>query len=211
MIKNDYELLKEIKNGVNVEENNYFLYEKYTPMINKHASYLFSKFKNYNSELKNDYKQDAYFSMLDAIKSTNLDLVTYNQDEWLFVGRFWFYLKGLSKKYFKKIIKNPMDIDLLEGTNYVGYFQGYQDCYLEIYEKILSKINTMVYMEIGLKPKYKFVNFNNDHIEVLNYRLQGFHIDEIKNIMNKSYGWVHLKLYELSCLIKNEFGIEYSF
>jgi hypothetical protein len=191
-MKNDFLLIQEIKNGEFLEENYITLYKKYIPMINKHASYLFSKFKKYNSELKNDYKQDAYFAMLEAINSTNLDLVTYNKNDWLFVGRFWFYLKGLSKKYYKRIVRSPIDIELFEESSYVGYFQGYQDCYNEIYERVCLKVS-------------------DNHKKVLEYRLQGFSLKEIKDLMSKSYGWVHLKLYQISELVKKEFGVEYSF
>lgn len=201
--KNDFTLLKEIKEEKSLKQNLEILYKRYFPMINKYSSRLFS-----DEGTKQDYKQEAYLVMLEAIKSTNLDIITYNSDKWLFVGRLGFYLKNLKKKYIKKSIKNLKNLknlDSFEGTNIVGYSQGFNDSYFEIYERIESKINT------GTCISNRLIKINQNHLSVLNYRLQGYSLEEIRKMMNKSYGWVHFKLEHLSYLIIEEFGIEYSF
>jgi hypothetical protein len=92
---NDGDLVKAIQQGF---ASPLVLYTRYLPMIYKYgfkAKYNFDTTRD--NDFVEDYKQEAYFWLLDAIAYTKADKIT--GPNWKFEYVFYYFLKNLSNKF----------------------------------------------------------------------------------------------------------------
>lgn len=191
--KSDYQLIKEIKENINCLKNYEVLYKRYYRMIKKHAFSI--RICTRVRQIDKDFIQDAYFYLVKAVKSVDLNKITYNKDGWLFLNQLWFFLKIEAKRYRKTELKHLYyDIDLLSD-----YLADYRDNESNIFNNEKFYIKTII-SEIDLSDDKKIV---------FDLRLQGYTIHEIKDIVHKSYGWVHLELSKILNYLKMKLLKEY--
>lgn len=188
--KNDYTLIEEIKGKKRITENLEILYGRYYRLIKKHSNILLSNFRFYdNSEVKKDFEQDCFIAMLDSISAVDLKKIKHFKDDWLFIKYFWFYIKNLKKKYIcDRVNKKSYSLEVTEENKPIIYYHNFKETHNEIYD-FIEKSNI-----ISITQK-----------SIFKYRCDGYTINEIKDKMRISYGLVHLHIFKLSEIVRNNF------
>lgn len=101
----DYQLMKSIKDGVDVKRNKVALYKKYLPLIRKFAFQFGIRMKT--KMYYEDYIQEAYFQFEKTVKWVNLQEVENAPENFYFYAPFSYGLRALSirlkKKYHKMV------------------------------------------------------------------------------------------------------------
>lgn len=184
----DYELVKQGKEG-KLKESTLSLYTKYLPLI-RHCSKMVSY---HGREIQRDFVQDAYFEVEKCINSTKLEFIEKVQDKWMMSKRLRFYLSNLSLKYNKERSK---EVYVEDNT----YFENVEDLSMVplfqhvIVEEVMTVVRTSK-------------NITNQQRDILDRRLKGQTIEEIKQV--HPINTIQYLLYKIGVVIKNEIGREY--
>jgi DNA-directed RNA polymerase specialized sigma24 family protein len=192
----DLEIVKKIKKGR--KDLIITLYKRYTPMMQHYANRVFGHFKIIPPirQLKEDFIQDSYFKLLDAIRYCNISKIVKDKTKdqivnWKFKFIFGYFLRKLVYEYYTvhyRGHKNTIDIDTLE--NYLVGDNG--DSY---------------YLPACKEAFYKKLTPNQRRC--VKYREQGLSSKEIARKINYSKQWVAVLLLEAKKIASKEFQVDY--
>ena len=184
-MKSDYDLVIAAKAGC--KRSTQELYQRYLPLIYRRGKY-------FSDEQKEDFIQDCYFEMLEAINYVDFSFVS-NISSWTFKIIYWNYVSNLMKKYFKPSksynFNEDNPIESVGNNKYTDYDRIDNECsYCSDEYFILTR-------------------FSKEQKQILNYRKQDYKISDIAKLMKKSYGWVQHEIYKAKNIAKEIIG--YSF
>lgn len=115
----DFELVKRIKEhnrGKDVLE----LYDRYKPMISKYFKRLCNSLRNPLRDLRQDYFQDAYISLLECVRGVKFSRIRDPQS-WKFVFQFKFSLLNQNTVYFAEKAKEYRRHDIEDYEHLVNH------------------------------------------------------------------------------------------
>lgn len=189
----DRELIEGIKNGE--DHLIYVLHTRYRAMIEKHALAIARKLGHYgriDEEIREDFRQDAFLEMIEAVNYCDFSRIENLNDDWKFVGVFWYYLMNLRKRYIRKHRREACyNIEDYRNTITSRSYSLTEDKTNEMYQKFFEAIT----------PKQK---------EILQYYQSGMTIQQIRVKIGKSYGYVRWEIAKAKEIAKEIFSRELS-
>jgi RNA polymerase sigma factor (sigma-70 family) len=160
------------------------LYYRYIPMITKYA------FKSRKiSDSIEDFKQEAFFAMIEAIKYCDTKKIKNNK--WKFLGIFWFYIQKLILQNFKNSHQNA-EFNETFYKDHVSFTPLDSFIINDIKDQFLETLT-------GLQLK------------ILQGRREGLTIQEIADKRGVSYGTIFRQIYFAARKASEVFGFDYKY
>jgi RNA polymerase sigma factor (sigma-70 family) len=202
---NDRQLLTKLK-ATKKQSDYEILYKRYLPMIDKYAYKVASSTRTTFGEVKEEFRQDAFISLTNAVEYTNLDKI--ENDEWKFQTIFYYFLKTLQLIFYKSAfnqsdsldqyrekLENPKETCAISKSKLktVENAMGVSGCHYEEFDECREQ-----FME-QLTPRQQ---------TILKNRQLGMTIDEIRQELKVSFGTVHRDIHYAKQLAEKIFIFE---
>jgi len=191
---NDRQLLEQLK--LYKKQKDYeILYKRYLPMINKYAYKISSSCGITFHQIKEEFQQDAFISLVEAVDYVDLEKI--EDDNWKFQNIFYYFLKSLQLGFYKDIHRDPISLD-----HYQEKLENPEDIENESYS---GKVFKSLFNVLGVSSNhYNEFNECRDQFlktltsrqqQIIKYRQLGMTISEIGKELNISFGTVHRDIY----------------
>jgi RNA polymerase sigma factor (sigma-70 family) len=173
------------------------LYKRYQKLIYKYAAYFLNDYEKYQ-----DFKQDAFFALIDCVKKVKISSINNN---FSLCTTFPFYLKNLRRKYINN--KNESYIFIGKERSNKNYHivktMSLSRSHLMDYEKgittvtdyIESHISKYDYGLLNLIQEYreKFLNtLSEREKEIILSKDARCQIKDMTNYLNISHEWLNI-------------------
>jgi RNA polymerase sigma factor (sigma-70 family) len=171
----DGEILKGIKAGTISE---YVIYNRYKAMLFKHGYNIKCVLKE-NNDFMDDYCQEAYFKVREAIAYTKEHMIL--GETWSFSVVLWYFIKNLDNSYYRRAKKRGK-LGLMEDIDL-----DFDEC-----------VDTRYCVESQFTDEREvdrfFEKLTVRQRKILEHRREGKTMHEIKDILGVSYGLVNLEI-----------------
>ncbi len=198
-ILNDRQLIEQIQKH-NKTQDYEILYKRYMLMINKYAFKVGKNFVGRSFDIQQDFKQEAYFIMVEAVNNTHIDNI--QNDNWKFQNVFYFYLKKLQHRFLKKIFTyNSRHLSTQEFEEQTPSFKTMDYVRSKIPQRLTVPMNH--YSEFDDIRTIIMAQFTDRQKEIVKYRQLNMTFSEIGKELNISHPTVHWDLKRAKKIAEN--------